>query len=167
MRKMHEYRNSETTEMENAYKLSEQTTQPPSPEERKQAAESSRQLAAIIGKGDGAKILVIDGKEEITLPIAALSMLRDILAYMAEGESIALVPQDAVLTTQQAADFLNVSRPYFVKLLDNDKLPYRMVGTHRRVLFSDLMDYKKQSMIDRRNAVDALTAEAEELEMEF
>jgi excisionase family DNA binding protein len=153
--------------MENAYKLSDHTTPTPSPEEIKQAAESGRQLAMILGKGNGAKIRVVNGDEEITLPLAALSMLRDILGLMAEGESIALVPQDTILTTQQAADFLNVSRPYFVKLLDDGKLTHRMVGTHRRVLFSDLVKYKEQSMIDRREAVEALTAETEELGLEF
>ena len=153
--------------MAQAFKLTDQTTPPPSEEERKIAAESSRLLAAIIGKGEAAHIRVVDGKQEITVPVSAMRMLVDILAHMAEGESMTLIPQHAELTTQQAADFLNVSRPFFVKLLEEGKLPFHKVGSHRRIYFRDLVAYKEQNINERRQAMDELAAQAQELKLGY
>jgi len=154
--------------MTQAFKLSDQTTLPPSDEDIKIAAESSSRLvAALIGKGDQAQIRVVDGDQDITVPMSAMHMLVDILAHMAEGEAVALIPQHAELTTQQAADFLNVSRPFFVKLLEGGKLDFHKVGSHRRVYFRDLVAYKEQSMDERRKALDELSAQAQELKMGY
>lgn len=153
--------------MTQVFKLSDQSTPPPSDEERKIAAESSRLLAAIIGKGEAAHIRVVDGEQEITVPVSAMRMLVDILAHMAEGESMTLIPQHAELTTQQAADFLNVSRPYFVKLLEEGKLLFHKVGSHRRIYFRDLVAYKEHNMNERRQAMEELAAQAQELKMGY
>jgi len=153
--------------MAQAYKLTDQTTTPPNEEEMKIAAESSRQLAALIGKGQSAQIRIIDGEQDITVPLSAMRMLVDILAHMAEGEAMTLIPQRAELTTQQAADFLNVSRPFFVKFLEEGKLPFHKVGSHRRVFFRDLVIYKEQSMDERRKILDELSAQAQELNMGY
>lgn len=153
--------------MAQAYKFSDQTTPPPSDEERQIAAESSRQIAALIGRGKTARIRIIDGEEDITVPVSAMRMLVDILAHMAEGEAMTLIPQDAELSTQQAADFLNVSRPYFVKLLEEGKLEFHKVGSHRRVYFRDLVTFKEQNMAERRKAMDELAAQAQELKMGY
>ena len=158
----------EGLDMTQAFKLSDQTTPPPSDEDIKIAAESSSRLvAALIGKGDQAQIRVVDGDQNITVPMSAMHMLVDILAHMAEGEAVALIPQHAELTTQQAADFLNVSRPFFVKLLEGGKLDFHKVGSHRRVYFRDLVAYKEQSMDERRKALDELSAQAQELKMGY
>jgi len=154
--------------MSRAYKPTEQTTSSPlSIGEIELAAESSRLLAAALGPGETARIRVLDGGQDITVPLSAMRMLVEILAHMAEGEAISLIPQHAELTTQQAADFMNVSRPYFVKLLDNGELPHHKVGCHRRVFFRDLVAYKERNMADRKNAMEELAAQAQELDMGY
>lgn len=153
--------------MAQTFKLTDQTSTPPSDEDRRIAAESSRQLAALIGKGDTAQLRLIEGEEVITVPVSAMRMLVDILAHMAEGEAVTIIPQDAELTTQQAADFLNVSRPFFVKILEEGKLDFHKVGTHRRVYFRDLVAYKAQSMGERQKALEELAKQAQELNMGY
>jgi excisionase family DNA binding protein len=90
-------------------------------------------------------------------------MLAQVLSMLADGQGVQIMPDRAMLTTQQAADALNVSRPYLIGLLDRDKIPYEMVGTHRRIAFADLMAYKRRDDQQRRAALDELTALAEEL----
>lgn len=140
---------------------------PPTEQETRLARDSSRRLAAGIGPGDTARFRVSDGAEEVTVPASALRLLVDILAQMAEGNAVALVPIQAELTTQQAADFLNVSRPYLVGVLEKGELPYRKVGAHRRILFKDVLDYQQRSRIERHQALDELVRQAQELDLGY
>jgi excisionase family DNA binding protein len=145
----------------------------PSEEERKLAGESARTIARLRKRppraGDVSVGITSDegGAEEIvSIPAAAFRLLTEILNQMALGNAVALIPVHAELTTQQAADILNVSRPFLVKLINDNKLPFRMIGTHRRVLFKDLMAYKKANEINRSSALDELAAQSQELNMD-
>jgi excisionase family DNA binding protein len=82
---------------------------------------------------------------------------------MAQGNAVALAPLRAELTTQEAADYLNVSRPYLVGLLEKGQIPFRKVGTHRRIKFADLMAFFKRTEEERRRVMDELAAQAQEL----
>ena len=139
----------------------------PTLKESELARASSRLLAACIGHGPTARLRVIDGDGEIEVPVSALRMLVDILANMAEGNAISIVPIHAELTTQQAADFLSVSRPYLVGLVERGALPHHKVGTHRRVYFKDLLDYRKQQMSQSKTALVALAEQAQKLGMGY
>ena len=90
-------------------------------------------------------------------------MLAQILALLASGQGVQVMPDAAELTTQQAAEFLNVSRPFLIKLLETDQIPYRLVGTHRRISFADLREYKRRDDLSRRRAADELSQLSQEL----
>ncbi len=99
----------------------------------------------------------------VPLPARAVALIVDVLAAMADRKPVSVVPHEAELTTKQAADFLNVSRPYLVGLLDKGEIKHRVVGTHRRVLVADLMAYKQKSDEARRAAIARMVAEAQKL----
>lgn len=139
----------------------------PNEQESALAAESSRLLAALIGRGDTAQLRLVDGDQEITVPVSAIKMLVDILNQMAQGNAMSLVPIHAELTTQEAADFLNVSRPYVVKLIEQGELPCHKVGVRRRVLFKHLMEYKERRDQQSMEAVNALSQQAQDLGMGY
>lgn len=101
----------------------------------------------------------------LVLPRGAVELLAQILAYMAAGHGVSVVPADAELTTQQAADMLNVSRPYLIGLLDAGEIEYRKVGTHRRIKAVSLMEYMRDDDQRRRRAADELSALTQEMGM--
>ncbi|CAM4392781.1 MAG: hypothetical protein LEGION0403_FIIPPAGN_00766 [Legionella sp.] len=110
--------------------------------------------------------LNLDGLK-IELPASAVKLLFSILSEMAEGNSLTLIPSHAHLTTQEAADMLNVSRPYFVKLLEEGKIPFEKVGTRRRVLASDVQLFMSKSLDEREKALQDLLDQAQSLNMGY
>jgi excisionase family DNA binding protein len=134
------------------------------------ARETSCKLAARLRPDEGARVRLLDEKgreaEVVELPSSAVRLLLQILEQMAHGNAVTLVPVHAELTTQQAADLLNVSRPYLIQLLEEGKLPYRKVGTHRRVRAEDVFAWKRAIDAKRRKALDDLAALDQELGLE-
>lgn len=108
------------------------------------------------------KLVGTDG-EEIPLPDSVYQILRQVIHVMAAGRAISLVPYDRYFSSQEAADFLNVSRPYLYNLLDGGQIPYMMVGSHRRIRFEDLMVYKCNRDSQRHQALSELAAFSQEL----
>ncbi|RAY16446.1 DNA-binding protein [Actinomadura craniellae] len=102
-------------------------------------------------------------EDALFLPREAVSLLAFILAQAAAGRGITVMPSHAELTTQQAADILNVSRPYLIKLLESGEIPFRLVGKHRRVTYEALQEYKRHDDARRRTAADELSALGQEL----
>ena len=109
--------------------------------------------------------ILVEGEpgESLVVPRPAVEMFVYILAAMANGQGVQIMPVNAELTTQQAADLLNVSRPYLIGLLERGEMEYRLVGRHRRVRFDTLMDYMRQDDLRRKAAVDELTRLGQEL----
>ncbi len=115
-------------------------------------------------EGAGPYHTQVTGSDGAAVPISKPlhTALLQIIPYLLRGDAITIVPAHQQLTTQQAADFLNISRPHLVKLLREAVIPHIMVGTHRRVYFRDLLDYKHHREIERRKALDEMTALADE-----
>jgi excisionase family DNA binding protein len=103
------------------------------------------------------------GDDALVVPREATVLLAQILALLASGEGVQVIPDAAELTTQQAADFLNVSRPFLIGLLEAGEISFRKVGTHRRIRFEDIREYKRRDDLQRRKVADDLTALSEEL----
>ncbi|MDJ0624946.1 MAG: helix-turn-helix domain-containing protein [Candidatus Caenarcaniphilales bacterium] len=106
--------------------------------------------------------LQLNGKA-FPIPATMRKLLISLIRNMAEGKAVTLIPLDSELTTQQAADYLNVSRPYLIGLLNEGKIDYRKVGKHRRVLFKDLVIYKEESYKRSMEALDEITKTSQEL----
>jgi excisionase family DNA binding protein len=137
----------------------------PSPKAAEQAQAAVRALSRLLKKKAPRTLRIQPegGKEHVTVtvPTEAFELFLDILAQMANGNAVSIVPVQAELTTQQAAELLNVSRPFLVGLLEDKKIPYRTVGTHRRLMVSDILAYKDRDAAYRRKIADDLAEEAQ------
>ncbi len=133
------------------------------------AKESGRRLATHLGDAGGLRLEVKTDavSEELVLPPPALRLLLHALTEMGRGNAVTLTPIRAELTTQQAADLLNVSRPHLVKLLDEGAIPGRKVGTHRRVRLEDLLAYKREFQARRHAVLDELQGLSQDLDMGY
>lgn len=130
----------------------------PSEEEIAQAKEASRQLARMLPEGQRPLRLVTTNNqhEMISIPPGAVRLFMDVLTQLGQGRAVTILPEKVELTTQEAADYLNVSRPYVVKLIEAGKLAARRVGTRRRVAFDDLVRFDEADRKLRRDALEEL-----------
>jgi excisionase family DNA binding protein len=152
--------------------LTTRTREPvvPTAQDAALAREASRMLAPYIDHLANLRFQVGEDRkvtQKLSLPASAIRLLLDLLTEMAAGNAVTLIPVHAQLTTQQAADALNVSRPFLVNLLEEGKIPHLKVGTHRRILFEDLMRYKKEINRERHKALDELVKQSEKLDMGY
>ncbi len=140
------------------------------------ARESSGKLSRLLGKHPAGgqfsdfklRLQADDEPDEVlVIPVSAFHLLTDILTQMAQGNAVTLMPVQAELTTQQAANILNVSRPFLIGLIKDNKIPCRKVGTHRRIRFDDLMAYKQKIDKQRLHTLEELAREAKELDMGY
>ncbi len=132
--------------------------------EQNEARTALRALAPLKRREPASLRLRSDGEDEVevVIPARVFAVLLDILRHTAEGNAVTLVPVHAELTTQQAADLLNVSRPHIIKLLKGGEIPFHKTGRHRRILAKDLLDYRKRRAKESEDAFAELAAISQE-----
>ena len=147
------------------------------PEDAEPKEESQKSLRALDAflrehweayRGDGrrrgqALLVSPDGQTTMEVPEPVYRALLYVVHHMARGDAVSVVPLQAQLTTQQAADLLNVSRPFVIKLLDEGEIPYTKTGTHRRIKLRDLLAYKERRHEEALRALSEMAREAQEL----
>lgn len=131
------------------------------------AAKISRLVAQLDSIGEATPRLVGPDGYEVDLPVELYSILRSVAVELKAGNGVAVIPVSAVMTTAQAAEMLNVSRPHVVKLIDNGDITHHMSGTHRRVRIPDLLAYMDKRDKDRNAALAAMHAIADEAGMDL
>ncbi|MCF5545282.1 helix-turn-helix domain-containing protein [Pseudomonas salomonii] len=135
------------------------------------AVQGQRELASLLStKFETQRIDIFDKEDKphtLVLPTSALRLLVDILGELAIGNAVKVVPVHAELTSQEAADLLNVSRPHLVKMLEEGAIPFTKTGRHRRIRFSDLMAFKQRRDEGSQEAMEALAQQAQALGMGY
>ncbi len=126
--------------------------QPPKNEEELQEI---IELVSKISNLDQFVMLKSDG-QEIEIPSIVTKILYEIITILSKGGALTIIPMEKELTTQQAADILNVSRPFLVNLLENGEIPFHKTGTHRKILMKDLREYKEQINKNRTNKINEI-----------
>jgi len=119
---------------------------------------------------DTQQIDIIDEQgtaHSVRVPVSAIRLLVDVLNEIGQGHAVSIVPVHAELTTQEAADVLNVSRPFVVQLLERGEIPFHKIGTHRRVRYQDVMAFKEGIDLKRRKALDDLAEEGQRLKLGY
>lgn len=144
----------------------------PTDEEQRVASSSLKSISKTL-EGVKEEIIAVEvttksqGSHQIEIPKKALAVLGEVMELIARGKGFALLSEEEQLSTQEAADLLKVSRPYVVQLLEAGVIPHKMVGTHRRIQLSDLINYVKRSAKDQEEALKELTRQAQELNLGY
>lgn len=134
----------------------------PTPQEIAAASDAARALARVDGSRP-VRLQVEDEEASFTLPTGVFATLVKMLAEIGNGNAVTVVPVLAELTTTQAADLLNVSRPHLIKLIERGELNHKMVGTHRKLLARDVLAYQAKLYADQGEALDAMAALDQEM----
>ncbi len=138
---------------------------PANDEQARRASEAVRALKAgrrvFVGTKQGG------AGAAVALPDGVVDLLVQVLGHLARGNAVTVTPLHADLTTQQAAELLNVSRPYLVQLLEGGAIPFRRVGTRRRVRVADLLAYKEREDVGARAALSELSKLAQEVNLGY
>lgn len=149
----------------------DRSSAPPTTADTQLSALSSQILTQSLqtpGSSHHIKIVAPDGiEQDVEIPALAVNLLGEILTQIAQGNTVSIMPIQAELTTQEAANLLNISRPHLITLIDRGDLVCRKVGKHRRILFADLVAYKQQKYQQRSAALDELAAISQELNMGY
>lgn len=143
---------------------------PPSENDKRIASQSSKMLDSFVCPPHDMRVQFVDEAAPgniLAIPASAIRLLNEILKEMAKGNAVTLIPIHSMLTTQDAADILNVSRPFLIDLLNAGKIPFQRLGSHRRIVLSDLMAFKEMTDFSRAEALRSLTEEAQELNMGY
>jgi excisionase family DNA binding protein len=139
----------------------------PSAEEVALAKVGSQELSAVLESSGDIQNFEVTGKDgethSVQLPSSAVQLMIEVLTQLGQGNSVNITPIHAELTTQEAADLLNMSRPTFIKLLDEGTLPHTRSGNRRKVAFVDVMSYKQSLDEKRQSALDELSSLDQEL----
>lgn len=142
--------------------MSQRQEKLPTPEEAALAKLCSRELSAVLETGaESQTVSVTDPAgtiHDVQMPVSALRLLVEVLTELGEGNAVRLVPVHAELTTQEAADLLNISRPTLIRLLDEEAIPFHRTGNRRKVRFVDVLHYRQQLERQRLKALDELAA---------
>lgn len=149
--------------MSNLAEVLDLTHRLPTHEEVTNAADAAAVLASARAENGALKISG-SGTKPVDLAVAIADLVIDLLRHIANGDMVTLVPTGAMLTTQQAADILNVSRPHLSKLLKDGEIPFIPVGSHRRVMHEDLMAYKEKRDASREKALDDIAQRGQEFD---
>ncbi|MDE2571120.1 MAG: helix-turn-helix domain-containing protein [bacterium] len=132
------------------------------PGDRQAIHEVQQALSQAAVGSQGTAFLVAPSGERIPLPMPLFQILRQAARLLSNGDSVSIAPIHKELTTQEAADLLNVSRPFLIKLLDQGKIAFVRAGRHRRVRFGDVMKYKQERQVERKRILQELIRQQEE-----
>jgi excisionase family DNA binding protein len=138
----------------------------PSEEDVQLAGLSVRELSSTYAKSGKLKLRIIEDDKDgaiLNLPTTAVELMIQLLTALSNGKAVTVIPYNAELTTQQAAEILNCSRDFVVRLCDNGELPYRKLGTHRKIRFDDLMQYERIKSSERLKILDKLASLHQEM----
>ncbi|MGH9766766.1 MAG: excisionase family DNA-binding protein [Blastocatellia bacterium] len=153
--------------------LESETSQPadliPSESDKALASESRSVIKGCLSTSKALKVRIFaDGMErEVQIPMIAMRILTDALRHISKGDAVAILPLESEISTRQAAEILQVSHSYLLGLLENNEIPFRTVGSGRRVKLADALNYKKKTDEERIEALEELAAQAQELNMGY